>query len=77
MTQIQLHNRLRRVEGQLQKIRENIDNNQDCAQIIPQFLAVKGAIAGAFDEFMKISLDSCAKSDEKKVKELITLLVKS
>lgn len=76
MSHKKLQNRLSRLDGQLKKLQENINNDDDCGEVIPQFLAVKGAIAGAFEEYVKSSLDSCAKSDEKKIAKLISLLVK-
>ena len=72
-----LQNRLSRVEGQLKKIQENIAGDKDCADVIPQFMAVKGAVSAAFEEYVKQSLDSCAKADEKKMRKLIGLLTKN
>jgi len=72
-----LQNRLNRLEGQLKKLQANIADEQDCADVIPQFLAVKGALAGAFEEYVKISLAECSKKDAKKVEKLIALLVRS
>ncbi|MCD5381233.1 MAG: metal-sensitive transcriptional regulator [Candidatus Pacebacteria bacterium] len=77
MSNKQLQNRLSRLDGQLKKLQENINNNEDCSDVIPQFLAVKGAVAGSFEEYVKLSLDSCAKSDEKKMTKLINLLVRA
>ncbi len=71
-----LNNRFVRLEGQLRKLHESIDEGKDCSDIIPQFLAVKGALVGAYEEYIKGSLDSCAKDDEKKIKRLISQLVK-
>tara|TARA_B100001989_G_C24505243_1_gene447158 strand:+ start:929 stop:1159 length:231 start_codon:yes stop_codon:yes gene_type:complete len=72
-----LHNRLRRLEGQLLKLHESIEGEKDCADVIPQFLAIKGALNGAYEEYIKLSLDKCAKSDDKKIKRLISMLVKA
>lgn len=77
MSNKKLQNRLSRLDGQLKKLRENINNSEDCTDVIPQFLAVKGAIAGAFEEYMKLSLDSCVKSDKEKMVKLISLLVRT
>jgi DNA-binding FrmR family transcriptional regulator len=73
----QLHNRLRRLEGQLQKLHADIEVGKDCSEVITQFQAVKGALAGAFEEYVKLSLDKCAKKDEKKMEQLIKLLVRA
>ena len=72
-----LDNRLSRLEGQLKKLHQSIDEDKDCSDVIPQFLAVKGALSGAYEEYVKMSLSSCAKNDEKKVEKLISLLVKA
>lgn len=77
MSDIKLQNRLKRLSGQLEKLQANIAADQDCAEVVPQFLAVKGAIAGAFEEYVKLSLESCAKSDKKKIERLIALLVRA
>ncbi len=72
-----MHNRLSRIEGQLKKLQTEIDSDTDCSLIIPQFLAVKGALASAFEEYVKQSLEHCQDSDEMKMKQLIALLVRS
>jgi len=72
-----LDNRLKRLSGQLNKIQEDIQNDKDCSEVITQFMAVKGALAGSFEEYVRLSLDSCAKHDEVKVKKLIAILVKA
>jgi len=72
-----LDNRLKRLTGQLNKIQEDIQHGKDCTEVIMQFMAVKGALAGAFQEYVQLSLDACAQNDEKKIKKLIAILVKS
>lgn len=76
MSSLKLQNRLHRLSGQLQKLQKNIDLDQDCSEVIPQFLAVKGAIAGAFEEYVKFSLENCATKDKEKMKKLVALLVR-
>lgn len=72
-----IDNRLRRLEGQLHTVRKNIATESSCDDVLPQLLAVRGAINGIVREYMETSLASCAQtSDEKKVKNLIKLLVK-
>jgi DNA-binding FrmR family transcriptional regulator len=70
-------NRLNRLEGQLKKLHQNIEHGADCAEVIPQFLAVKGALGSAFEEYVKESLESCAQSEPEKMKQLIKLLARS
>lgn len=77
MKDLKVINRLNRVEGQLKKLKQNIQEEQDCAALLPQFLAVKGAIAGAFEVYVKTSLEQCTAADEQKMKELITLLIRT
>ena len=77
MNSKKVDNRLKRLSGQLSKIQEDIQNEKDCLEVITQFMAVKGALASAFAEYVQLSLDTCSKQDEVKMKQLITVLVKS
>ncbi len=72
-----LKNRLKRLEGQLKKLSENIESKKDCSDVIPQFLAVKGALAAAYEEYVCLSLEACAATDQKKIKKLISQLIKA
>jgi len=69
--------RLNRLEGQLRRLHETISAGEDCTDIIPQFLAVRGALASAFEEYVMQSLEECATSDPEKTKRLISLLARS
>lgn len=69
--------RLNRLEGQFRRLRETIAAGEDCTEVIPQFLAVRGAFAGAFEEYVSQSLEECASSDPEKTKRLISLLARS
>lgn len=73
----ELDNRLCRLEGQLKKLHQRIAEGDDCADVIPQFLAVKGAFAGAFDLYVKESAAACADTDKEKLEKLLSLLIKS
>jgi DNA-binding FrmR family transcriptional regulator len=70
-------NRLKRLSGQLHKLQETIENKQDCAEVIPQFLAVKGGLAAAFETYVKEALDDCQKTDRKKLTNLIKQLTRA
>jgi DNA-binding FrmR family transcriptional regulator len=70
-------NRLKRLEGQLRKLSESIEAGKDCAEIIPQFLAVKGALGSAYTEYVGLSLDECAGKDGEKMRKLISQLIKA
>jgi DNA-binding FrmR family transcriptional regulator len=72
-----IEHRLNRLSGQLEKIKEEIASGADCADVIPQFLAVKGSVASAFEAYVSESLDACPKRDEERMKRLIALLVRS
>lgn len=72
-----LENRLKRLSGQLEKLQQSIASGTDCGDVIPQFLAVKGALAGAFAVYVKESMESCAKTDQAKLHQLIALLTKN
>lgn len=77
MLEKSLKNRLHRLKGQLDKIETDIIAGEDCAKVVPQFLAAKGALVASYEEYVKLSLDSCARSDKTKLKKLIALLVRS
>mgnify|MGYP003690698437 CR=1 FL=1 len=72
-----LDNRIRRVQGQLEKLHTTILEEADCSDVIPQFLAVKGAISSALELYVKESLTACKKNDDEKLEKLIALLARS
>lgn len=56
----QIVNRLKRVEGQLQKIRTDIElGGHTCSSAVPQFLAAKGALDACVKEYLLLSLKEC------------------
>lgn len=71
-----IQNRLRRLRGQLTTVEEAIANGASCDEVIPQLLAVRGAVNSALRSYLELSLDSCAKHDREKITNLISLLVK-
>lgn len=72
-----IENRLKRLIGQLQKIENEVASNGVCHDVIPQFLAVKGALNAAFLEYVKESIAECKKSDKQTMDTLLTHLIKS
>lgn len=76
MTNKAIHNRLRRVAGQLDTLTTTITTDAVCADVIPQFLAVKGALNAAFEAYLKESLEECGSSDKETMKQLITTLIR-
>ncbi len=56
----QIVNRLKRVEGQLQKIRTDLEHDTPaCSNAVPQFLAAKGALDACVKEYLLLSLKEC------------------
>ncbi len=76
MTSKGMENRLKRLEGQVASLRESIVKDIACDVVIPQFLAVKGACNGAFEQYVKDSLAECSSKDTKKRDQLISMLLK-
>ena len=73
---IAIKNRLRRISGQLEKLEKTIDSGMACSDVIPQFLAVKGAFNAAFEAYVKESLNDCPDTDIKSRDQLISMLIK-
>lgn len=76
MTHKVMENRLRRLEGQVASLRAGILNDTPCEQVVPQFLAVKGAFNAAFELYVKESLANCKSGDTKERDQLISMLIK-
>lgn len=76
MTKIAIHNRLRRVSGQLETLTSSIGTSATCTELIPQFLAVKGALNAAFEAYVKESIEECTTNDKETMKQLITTLIR-
>lgn len=72
-----IKNRLRRVIGQLERLEVQVADGADCAEVIPQFLAVKGAVGSALESYVNEALSSCQAGDEDKMKQLIRMLTRS
>lgn len=70
-------NRLKRIVGQLESLEREISTEHDCANVIPQFLAVKGAVNAAFLAYVTDALRACEKSDRETLEHLLTQLIKS
>lgn len=71
-----LRNRLRRVEGQIQKLQNQIEENAACEDVIPQFLATKGAINAALQLYVNANIQKCTTADTDKLQSLIQTLTK-
>jgi DNA-binding FrmR family transcriptional regulator len=70
-------NRLKRLEGQLARVRTEIESESVCSDVIPQLLATKGALDSTIREYVIESLKVCpskAKSEETQL--LIETIIK-
>jgi DNA-binding FrmR family transcriptional regulator len=67
-----IQNRLRRVEGQITSLQQAIEREASCEEVIPQFLAAKGALDAALQSYLKASLATC--QEGKSVKEITAIL---
>jgi DNA-binding FrmR family transcriptional regulator len=66
--------RMRRLRGQLEKLELAIARGESCHEVIPQFLAVKGATNAALAAYLKASLAECDTREDNKRDQLITAL---
>lgn len=69
-------NRIRRVRGQLEKLEQAIEQEQPCRDIIPQFLAVRGATNAALSAYFTVSLDECDTQNTEERAALIRALTR-
>jgi DNA-binding FrmR family transcriptional regulator len=71
-------NRLKRVEGQLQKIRTDLEDGAlSCDTAVPQFLAAKGALDACVKEYLLLSLKACGgKRSQEEMTMLLETIVK-
>lgn len=73
-----IQHRIRRIIGQLESIDEALSNEVSCDQLVPQFLAARGAVNAAVCAYLEDSLEHCVDlQDQEKIKKLISLLIKN
>ena len=77
MVMKKIEHRLHRLQGQLTSLEAAIANGTECTDVIPQFLAVKGALQSALVAYMEQSLVECSKTDTQKIQQLLAVLIKS
>lgn len=70
-------NRMRRVRGQLEQLESAIARDESCSEIIPQFLAVRGATNAALGAYLKTALAECATRSEAERDALIDALTRA
>lgn len=69
--------RIHRVTGQLESLELAIVAEKDCSAVIPQLLAVKGAIDAVVHAYMEQSLNRCIDdADAAKLKQVVKTLIK-
>ena len=71
-----ISNRLKRIEGQITKLENQITQGEACDEVVPQFLADTGALNAAFLAYLKESIASCQSSDPETLEALLAHLLK-
>ena len=72
-----IHQRLRRLSGQIDALESAITNEAPCGDVIPQLLAVKGAVDAVVALYLEQSLDRCVSDgDNAQLKSVIKTLIK-
>ncbi|WP_226671403.1 metal-sensitive transcriptional regulator [Metabacillus litoralis] len=81
---IQVKNRLKRMEGQIRGILKMMEDDQPCKEVITQLSAVRSAVDRTVGVIVSSNLVDCVIEAEKKgedteqlIKESVSLLVKS
>lgn len=71
-------NRVKRLEGQLARVRQELEAGTSCETVVPQFLAVKGALDACLETYLLEALEACAlrKSPEDMAMLLKTVIKK-
>jgi len=69
--------RIGRAEGQLSMVKHSIQEGDACEKVLPQLLAVKGAVDAVVRLYIEETLDTCAlDADTQKAKKIIKTLIK-
>ena len=71
-------NRIHRVQGQLGALETSLERNTPCTEVVPQLLAVKGAVTALTQEYLEQALEECVEhTDIEQMKSIIKTLVRS
>lgn len=77
----QLLTRVRRIQGQAQALQRALENEDDCAAVLQQIAAIRGAVNGLMTQVLEGHIrehlgapDSSAREREADVQRLITVL---
>lgn len=68
--------RVNRLQGQLKRVQAAIAADESCETVVPQLLAVRGAMNGVVRLYMEEALQSCARSNSDKTEQVLKLLIK-
>lgn len=69
--------RLHRLQGQIAGVEKAIESETTCNDVIPQLLAIKGAVNSVVQVYLEESLDNCVQAnDAEKMRQVIKTLVK-
>lgn len=70
-------NRLRRLRGQLESLETAISAEAACSEVVPQFLAIKGAVDASLRVYIEDALEHCAtEHNAAEAKQIIKTLIK-
>jgi len=62
----QINSRLTRIEGQLRGVRNMIDEDRDCKDILQQLIAIRSAVQSASLSFMQDVANDCLQNPDQK-----------
>lgn len=69
--------RLHRIQGQIAGIETALENDAECSDVIPQLLAIKGAVNSTVQTYLEDSLENCIdETDTQKMRQLIKTFIK-
>lgn len=67
-----IHNRIRRIQGQMVSLENAMATEQSCDTIIPQLLAVKGSVDSLVRAYLETTLQECTKSGNTETMHKVT-----
>lgn len=59
-----VHNRIKRVKGQIEGIEKMLENERNCLEIVQQIVAARSALASIGREVLKGEAVSCSRNPE-------------
>jgi DNA-binding FrmR family transcriptional regulator len=82
---VDLHKRLRRIEGQARGVQKMVDDDRDCHEVLQQLKAMQAAVERATGVFMQTVARDCllnphvedGRSREETIDELLELMTKT